>query len=267
VEIEGRGTVANFTVYGYFNRTDSILRVNGTAHYSGAGFAELWEGLQPDTVAAAAGVVAITPPPPPVIQLQVELQKRVKRTMAGNAEQEVDPVKTIQMWNLLMGQAATYCNFNLSSTTISMTLRGGNGLTISSRAISPTTTMVAKITLSDDLSRALQWPVSYPLTFPLNEDIKYELTLTLPVKDSLAGCYPVTTLLHGYGEARNWIHGRGYCSVLAVLRENTTPLTEPIIFETDCYNLRLEFVDSSSNTITFKDDAELNLIMHFSLVS
>jgi hypothetical protein len=252
VQIKTRTETAKFQVFGYWNfSSEDTITINGKrGHYPGVKFTDILDGLQnPED-------------PPAAVQVTVEFFNPIEKTLVSNGEHVVERLKMSQMIDLLLRQTSTYCNFNLDNL-VSVSIVGQNTIRISNTILSNTTRIVLRVTLNEPVTRALGWPKNFPLRFPLNVATQYDFNFTEPSSDIFAGLYPVTVLLEGYGEAKHYIEGRGYSSVLGVLRENQPPMWEPVIFETDYYNMRISFVDFASKLISFVNKSELNMIMHF----
>jgi hypothetical protein len=252
VKIAGRGATG-FEVYGFFNDNgDVALNKQGSIFFPQVKFEDLLAGLPANQAAAPAEVL-----------IQAEIQKKSVKKIVVATPSETDRLTVQKALTELMSSTLAACNVD-ASARFKIYQVGADSLKIVTVPNARATDTAVEVFFNSDLSTVLQWPKGQSLSFRLAEPLEQAFTVAPQQLDGFKGKYPVTVLMNGFGEARHWIAGRGYCSVLAVLRENMPPLTMPVLFETDQYNLRLEFIDYATDTITFPlGEGEMDMKMQF----
>jgi hypothetical protein len=82
--------------------------------------------------------------------------------------------------------------------------------------------------------------------------------------DPFQGRYPLTMISQSMGQAHSYIEGLGYIPLMAVIHDQKRPIySRGFEFETDNFNLTIEFYDKAMQKITFEEDLELILLIEF----
>jgi hypothetical protein len=91
------------------------------------------------------------------------------------------------------------------------------------------------------------------LAFPLDDPRSYQVEpRDQDEYDALEGHYPVTMLLQ-QGEASSYVEGRGFCSVLGVLREVDDVIGSGTVVYGDCDELTVRFLDKKLRPVSVRE--------------
>jgi hypothetical protein len=247
IDITTRGNVAAFVCYGYWNTTRVTREVRGEAHHKDVTFANMLE--------------AIEIPPPAVVQLQVELTQQVAADLWAPDEAKMDPYTAAETVQTLAIALGNILNFDVARV---LTVQADNvSFRLTTAAVANSTIMM-ELTFADVTAAALQ--TQAPLVFQLGALAQHVVTPRLTeLVDALLPHYPVLLVTRGVGDASHWIDGKGFVSILGAIHSASRPTdSQRVLFETDMCTIRLEFVDKHFETVVFRQDTNITLILQLS---
>jgi hypothetical protein len=249
-----RPVAVNTQCYGFFNDTDD--------HTITFRADKMSKGESLDSVLGKNVVV------PRTVQLQVEFDRTRTVLVQTDEPLPATPEGAVLALTELFEESARVCNLkhNLMEASVSKTNR--NHVVVKNRTLEGAKTTLwlrfddRTASVFDVTPRAL---MAFPLALP--RTVTFEMQAGR--QDPLKGRGPVTVVAHGYGDAKSWIQGRGYVTVLGVLDEKKGfyTLDLGLLFHTDQTVLKLEFLDNTFQPIQFAHDVHAHLILNFSRVA
>jgi hypothetical protein len=205
---------------------------------------------------------------PDSIQLQMQFLKMDFQWVQTSKLFPTTTESAVLALNVIFEDVARVCNLkhNLMEATVNKT--NPSQVLVRNRAME-----TSKVTLwfRFDAQTAPVFDVS-TLTlaaFPLALSRTVTFEMMGGKQDPLKGKGPVTVVAHGYGDAKSWIEGRGYVTVVGVYddrKQTFYSVDLGLPFQTDQTVLTLEFLDSTSDPIKFTHDVHAHLILNFSRV-
>jgi hypothetical protein len=248
-----RPVAVNTLCYGFFNSmNDHSVTYRGDKMSKG-------ESLN--------SVLGAKVPVPPVVQLQLEFDSTNPVLVQTDQAMPATPDDAVLALTELFVESARILNLrhNLMEASVSKTNR--NHVVVKNNTVEGAKTTLwlrfddRTAPVFDVNPRAM---MSFPLALP--RVVTFEMQAGR--QDPLKGRGPVTVVAHGYGDAKSWIHGRGYVTVLGVWDEKKGFYTMDLglLFHTDQTVLKLEFLDNTFQPIKFTHDVHAHLILNFSRV-
>jgi hypothetical protein len=123
-------------------------------------------------------------------------------------------------------------------------------------------TVTVHLRINGDLKAFLKMEED-SLSFPLDDPRTYQAELRdVEEYDPLDGAYPVTMVLQE-GECRNYVEGRGHCSILCVLRDVDDIVDGSAVVGGDCERLTVRFLGKKLSPVVARENLTCFLTLEF----
>ena len=244
-----RGASATFVAYGFWNTGAETLDLTGDVMYANVAFADLLEGMLLEA--------------PATVQVQLQVEAEVSSTVVAPSAYPPDLSNASRVLGLLLQEACEECNLATNTFTV---VDEGTVLSVTNAAVANSRTTY-EINLDKNTNPVFDGDEQ--LSFEARAATEYEMKVTkTEIADAFSEKYPVTMLLQGCGQASHWIDGRGYCAVLGTCHEKPKTVTSRVVlFETDMIGMQLECIDGNFETIAFKENCTITILLNLTPVS
>jgi hypothetical protein len=247
VDMTNKGVKAAHTVYGFWNQTQAAVTLTGDPHYANVTFADFLHGLQVQS--------------PDVVRMQVEVSAETFARVSTPGPRSKDFFTASRVLEQLLNEASVKCG--LDPDTFFAT-NEHDSVSVTNRVLEGSGDEY-KVTFEEDTALLLD---AVDISFEAGEAAEFEMKPPpVETRDAFAGRYPVTMLLQGSGQASHWIDTRGYCATLGTLHEKPRAVdAQSVVFDTDMMGLQLEFIDRNYDTVLFREEVTMTMMLRLTPV-
>jgi len=199
--------------------------------------------------------------------MQMELPEETRVDVVKPQELGTDAATAATAIRSLLLEACTLSNITAANLFMVTTAKDGDSISVTN-VEKAGSGLIFEINFSTELAQLFK---HQQMRFESAEAIEYELktdkATTDEQKDSFESKYPVLLLLEGCGQASHFIHNRGYCALLGTLNGKSSAVNaQTVHFDTDMMTVQLECIDKNYDTIVFKTDCTINMIVRLTPV-